>query len=365
MQPVSKRCHVCRKPVRKPLEVPVCGDPSLKITVCSKRCRDEYLAGYVETRQGKTVRMLARPHGPGTVLAILWAAYGVVHLIGAPMLRVVDIPLLPPRPGPEFYTGGFAALIVGFAVLRDAKFARIFSAGLATLGLLFSVVAYLRTHHLAYALEGATVFPAALLLSLGEPGPRRALGALALFGLYPTALIVTAATGTFAVSAAEEQVAAESYPGLTRADPRVGLKLSVPSGWYILKEGSMLLPHDGALFRALRPEGRLSVHVYDRPECDPLDPTQIVRVLNGLAADGGEAGMIGDPMPMPVASALGEGRSFYIGRDQPKPQIWYLVFLPWTNGRCVEIRCGGPAAAESLIRMECVQIGARALGKLP
>ncbi|MBI5491225.1 MAG: hypothetical protein HY905_28095 [Deltaproteobacteria bacterium] len=362
---MASKCHVCGKLTRKPIQVPVCGDPATKIPVCSKRCRDEYLAGYVETHKGKSLRMLQRPHGPGVVLAILWAGYGLVHLVGPVLARAVPVPLLPARMGPEFYTGGFAALIVAFAVLREAKQARLFSTGLAAVGILFAVLSYAKTRHPSYVLEAATVFPAALLLALGEPGPKRVLGALGLFALYPVALIVTAATGMFTTSRAAEQVAAESYDGPVHVDPRARLRLSVPDGWYILREESTLLPHDGALFRALRPEGRISVHVYDRPDCRPAEPTRMVRVLDAFTAAGAKPELDQGLAMLPVSSPLGEGRSFFVRVDQPRPQLWYLVFLPWTEGRCLELRCGGAAGEEPAIRRDCIPLGARGLAPTP
>jgi|GEM_PF-2427084 len=365
MRPVATKCHVCGKPVHKPLQIPVCGEPSIKITVCSARCRDEYVAGYVETREGRAVRMLSRPRGPGLVLAALWGVYGLVHLAGGPLARIVSVPLLPAHPGPEFYSGGFAALLVAYAVVREARLARYFSAGLAVVGLVFAALTFARTRQLAPVAEAVTVFPAALLLSLGDPGPRRALGALALFAVWPAALIATAITGLGGGAGRVAEVAAESYPEPSYDDPRNGLRFSVPDGWYILRENSTLLPHEGALFRAVRPDGRLSATVHDRPECDPTDPAQLDRVLRGLSADGANVGLVGDPRPFPVASALGEGQSFFVGREQPRPALWYVVFLPWTRGRCLELRCGGPADRERLIRTDCVQLGARGLASLP
>lgn len=365
MRPVATKCHVCGKPVQKPLQIPVCGEPSIRITVCSARCRDEYVAGYVETREGRAVRMLSRPRGPGLVLAALWGVYGLVHLAGGPLARLLSIPLLPAQPGPEFYSGGAAALLVAYAVVREARFARYFSAGLAVVGLVFAALAFARSRQPAFVAEALTVFPAALLLSLGDPGPRRALGALALFAVWPAALIVTAITGLSARAERVEQVAAESYPEPSYDDARNGLRFSVPDGWYILRENSTLLPHEGALFRAVRPDGHLSATVHDRPECDPTDPAQLDRVLRGLSADGSSVGLVGDPRPFPVDSALGEGRSFFVGRQQPQPALWYVVFLPWSRGRCLELRCGGSAAHERLIRTDCVQLGARGLASLP
>lgn len=365
MRSVAKKCHVCGKPVRKPLEIPVCGDPQVKIPVCSQRCRDEYVAGYVETREGRPVRMLSRPRGVGLVLVVLWGVYGLVHLAGGPLSRIVTIPLLPAQTGPEFYSGGVAALLVAYAVLREVRLARYFSVGLAVVGLVFAALAYARTRQLASVAEALTVFPAALLLSLGDPGPRRALGALVLFSAWPATLIVTTVTGVNARSERVEQVAAESYPEPTYDDVRNRLRFSVPDGWYILRENSTLLAHDGALFRAVRPDGHLVATVHDRPECDPVDAAQVERVLRGLSADGQPIGLVGDPRPLPVDSALGEGRSFFVGRDQPEPALWYVVFVPWTNGRCLELRCGGHASAERLTRTDCVQLGARGLSALP
>jgi hypothetical protein len=365
MRPVATKCHVCGKPARKPLQIPVCGDPNVKITVCSQRCRDEYVAGYVETRGGQAVRMLSRPRGAGLVLAVLWGFYGLVHLAGGPLSRLVAIPLLPSQTGPEFYSGGAAALLVAYAVLREVRLARYFSAGLAVVGLVFAALAFARARQLAPVAEALTVFPAALLLSLGDPGPRRALGALVLFALWPAALVVTTITGVSARSEQVERVAAEAYPGPTYDDTRNRLRFSVPEGWYILRENSTLLAHDGALFRAVRPDGHLVATVHDRPECDPVDGAQVERVLRGLSADGQPVGLVGDPRPFPVDSALGEGRSFFVGRNLPEPALWYVVFVPWTNGRCLELRCGGHAAAERAIRSDCVQLGARGLAALP
>ena len=365
MQPVVKKCHVCGKLAKRPLEIPVCGDPRVKITVCSQHCRDEYLAGYVETRQGKAVRMLSRPRGAGLVLVVLWGVYGLVHLAGGPLSGIVSIPLLPTAAGPEFYSGGVAALLVAYAVLREVRLARYFSVGLAVVGLLFAALAFSRSRQLASVAEALTVFPAALLLSLGDPGPRRALAALALFAVWPAALLVTTITGLAERSERVEQVAAESYPTPIYDDARNQLRFAVPDGWYILRENSTLLAHDGALLRAVRPEGHLVATVHDRPECDPVDAAQVERVLRGLSADGRQAGLVGDPRPLPVDSALGEGRSFFVGRDQPEPALWYVVFLPWTNDRCLELRCGGHASADRLIRTDCVQLGARGLSSLP
>jgi hypothetical protein len=361
---MAAKCHVCGKTTTKPLEVPVCGDPNVKLPVCSKRCRDEYLAGYVETRGGRAFRLLARPRGAGIVLAIVWAAWGVVHIAGGALSHVLPLPLLPPNPGPEFYTGGAAGLFVAFALLREMRWARLFSIGLAAVGLVFAALYYLSTRHLSWVVEGVTVFPAALLLSLGDPGPKRALGALALFGIYPAAVLVTAATGTFATTEQEDRLIAQSYEGLQHADVRSGLRLTVPEGWYILRGESDLLPHDGAMFRAVRAHGSVALTVHDRPVCDPQDPRQLDRVLRGISAGGGPAGMVGDPQPVTVVSALGEGVSFFVGRNEPAPpRLWYLVFLPWTEGRCIELRCGGPSAAEPIIRSECLQIGARAISQ--
>ena len=361
---MAKKCHVCAKPARKPIQVPVCGDSQAKITVCSKRCRDEYLAGYVETHQGKSLRLLHRPHGPGVVLAILWASYGLVHMVGPVLLRFVPLPLLPARPGPEFYTGGLAALIVAFAVLRNVRNARMFSTGLAALGLVFAGLSYLSTGQTAYLLEAATVHPAALLLSLGDPGPKRALGGLGLFAFYPVALVVTAFTGAYSVSRAEEQAASESYAGPVHEVPSAGLRFTVPGGWYILREESMLLPHDGALFRALRPDSRLSVHVYDRQDCRPTDPVRMVHVLDAFTAAGARPELEQGLAMLPVSSPFGEGRSFFVRMDEPRRQLWYIVFLPWTEGRCLELRCGGAGEAAAAIRSECIPLGVRSLSAL-
>jgi len=122
------------------------------------------------------------------------------------------------------------------------------------------------------------------------------------------------------------------------------------------------LPHDGAMFRAVRGHGSVALTVHDRPVCEPRDPRQLERVLRGISAGGGQSGLVGDPHPVTVVSALGEGLSFYVGRNEPAPpRLWYLVFLPWTEGRCIELRCGGPSAAEPIIRSECLQIGARGI----
>ncbi|MBN1772357.1 MAG: hypothetical protein JXB32_13895 [Deltaproteobacteria bacterium] len=362
---MATKCHVCGKPVKKPLEIPVCGDPNVKITVCSAHCRDEYIAGYVETREGRAVRMLRRPRGAGFVLAALWGVYGLVHLAGGPLSRIVAVPLLPAQPGPEFYSGGAAALLVAYAVLREVRLARYFSAGLAVVGLVFAALAFARSRQFASVVEAATVFPAALLLSLGDPGPRRALGALVLFAIWPAALIVTTITGLEERSERVERVASESYPEPTYDDTRNRLRFSVPDGWFILRENSTLLAHDGALFRAVRPDGHLVATVHDRPECDPADAAQVERVLLGLGADGHRVGLVGDPRPLPVDSALGEGRSFFVGRNAPEPALWYVVFVPWTDGRCLELRCGGHASHDRRIRTDCVQLGARGLAGLP
>jgi hypothetical protein len=364
---VAVKCHVCGSVTRKPIAIPVCGDAQARIQVCSRRCRDEYLAGYVETHEGRTFRLLARPTGPGFVLALVWAVYAVVHLAGPLLRRVVPLPLLPARLGPEFFSAGVAALFVAYAVVREARWARWFSAGLAGLGIVSSVVGFAATRQLGWIVEGAAVFPAALLLSLGDPGPRRALAALALFSVYPAALAVTALTGLQAAPSSPlvERAMAESYPGRSVSDAGNRLRFTVDAGWYVLRPESTLLRHEGALFRAVRPDRGLAAFVHDRPDCSPSDPAQVDRILRGLRADGSRAGPAGDPTPRPVASDLGRGVTLFVERTGGSAhELWYVVFLPWTSGRCLEMRCGGPIAAESHIRTDCVRLGARSLSPL-
>lgn len=359
---MAVRCHVCGQTVRRRIDVPICGDAESTVPVCSKRCRDEYLGGFVETREGRTYRFLHPPAGPGNVVAAVWIAYAAVRLLGPLLDRWIAIPLLPQHRGATFVTAGAVALIIAYGLFRRIRYARALSGALAAAGFVFALGAYLRSDDLAWAIEAGAFYPAVALLSIGDPRPARVVVALALFGAYPASLIVTALTTRMEKISAVERVAAESYAERAVLHPSAGLGLSVPRGWYILRPESRLLPQGDYLFRAVQPEDGTRASLSRVADCDAQDLTQIRRILDEMERGGARVEVVGSGVPSIVRSAFGAGHAIYVVEHGPEPTLWYAAVLPWADDRCIEIRCGGPDSMRSAIRRDCPLIALRGSG---
>lgn len=347
----------------KTLSVPVCGDPATHVQVCSKRCRDEYLGGYVETREGRTIRLLQPPWGPGTLLAIAWLVLATIRLLGPLLSRGVHLPLLAGPSGTATVAGGAAALLVGFSLLREARAARWFSLAFGVLGTVTAAVLWWRTGSPGWALEALVACPAIVLLSIGRPGVRRVLAGLAWFALYPAAIAASPLLTGWEASDPDGTFERDVFPQSSVEDSRVGLRFAVPAGWRILRPESTLLGHGGALFRAVDPARSLGAWVRDVPGCRPTDPGLWDRIEAGLAADAASVVPVGDPRPAKVASDLGEGRSLLYRREPAGAPVesWYVVLLPWGDDACLEVRCGGKEESGSPVLTRCAAVGARTL----